>query len=222
MKRRKEATAEILRLIDKLLPGSENAKLYEERLGKLTDAQFDAYMQSLKSGEQILTLIAPNISEFKLDLERNLAIAKELDHNFFQRLWLTDAASGTLYLTPKRYLCVDLVLRRQQQSLQKKIKIPVDSRHIDELTGQPRDASKGSSLTYPEVQVMNSQGQDNTLLELMKYRGGDEKGRYVFERSVFQTGGVSMAGVKQTVTSRPKSTETLSTLLKGMHLDNNI
>ncbi len=222
MKRRKEATAEIIRLIDKLLPGSDNARIYQEQLDKLNDAQFDAYMQALKSGEQTLRLIAPNLSEHKLDLERNLAIAEELGHQFFQRLWLTDAASGTTYLTPKKYLVGHLVLRRQQQTLQKKISIPVDSRHIDELTGQPRGPSKGSSLTFPEAQVMNSQGMDHSLEELMKYRGGDEKGRTVMERSLFRTGSVSLAGVKQTVTSRPKSTETLSTLLKGMHLSNNL
>ncbi len=220
---RKAATAELLRLIDMLLPGSDNAKLYEERLARLTDEQFDDYMNRLESGEEILSLVAPNLSEPKLSLKRNLEIAKQLGHNFFQHLWLTDAVSGTVYRTPIPYLVVDLPLRRQQQLLQKKIKIPSDSRHIDELTGQPRDESKGSSVTFPEVQVLNSQGLDAALEELLKFRGGDEKARQAMERAIVQTGGASMTAVKAQIPfSRPKSTETLSTLLKGMHISNNL
>lgn len=221
MGNRKAATAELLRLIDMLLPGSDNAKLWEERLEKLSDTQFDAYMAKLASGEEILSLISPNLSKHKLSIQRNLAIADKLGHKFFQRLWLTDAASGTTYLTPIPYLVVDLPLRRQQQLLQKKIKIPLDTRHIDELTGQPRDESKGSSVTFPEVQVLNAQGLDRSLEEFLKFRGGDEKARQAMERSIVQTGHANQDAIKRTP-SRPKSTETLSALLKGMHLDNNL
>jgi hypothetical protein len=221
MGNRKAATAELLRLIDMLLPGSDNAKLWKERLEKLSDSEFDVYMGKLASGEEILSLISPNLAEHKLSVQRNLDIADKLGHKFFQRLWLTDAASGTTYLTPIPYLVVDLPLRRQQQLLQKKIKIPVDTRHVDELTGQPRDESKGSSVTFPEVQVLNAQGLDRSLEEFLKFRGGDEKARIAMERSIVQTGHANQDAIKRTP-SRPKSTETLSAFLTGMHLDNNL
>ena len=221
MGNRKAATAEALRLIDMLLPGSDNVKLLKEQLESLTDAQFADYMAKLASGEEILPLLAPNLSEHKLSVKRNLDTAEKLGHPFFHRLWLTDAASGTTYLTPIPYLVVDLPLRRQQQLLLKKIKIPADTRHLDELTGQPRDESKGSSVTFPEVQVLNAQGLDRSLEEFLKFRGGDEKARQAMERSIVQTGHANQDAIKRTP-SRPKSTETLGAFLKGMHLDNNL
>lgn len=221
MGNRKAATAELLRLIDMLLPGSDNKKLYEERLEKLSDQEFDNYMAKLESGEEVLSLIAPNLSKFKLNLERNLKIASQLKHEFFQHLILTDAASGTVYKTPRKYLVIDLPLRRQQQLLFKKISIASDNRHVDELTGQPRDESKGSSVSFPEVQVLNAQGFDRALEEMLKFRGGDVKAFQAMNRLIIETGGASQNAINRNP-SRVKSTETLSALFKGMHLDNNL
>ena len=223
MGNRQAATAEIIKWIDKLLPGSPNAKLYEDALGRMTNAEFDAFMLKLESGEATLSLVAPNLSEHKLSVERNLAVAKELGHEFFQRLWLTDAKTGVTYLTPVRYLVVDLPLRRQQQLLIKKISIPEDNRHVDELTGQPSGPSAGSKLSFPELQVLYAQGMDRTIEELIKFRGGDTKARQALDRQIVETGGASQDAIKKALPyTRVKSTETLGVLLKSMHLDNNV
>lgn len=221
MGNRKAATAEIIKWIDKLLPGSPNADLYKERLGKLSDEEFDAYMAHLETGEEVLSLIAPNLSDQKLTIENNLKVAEELGHNFFERLWLTDPKTGTQYLTPVRYLIVDLPLRRQQQLLVKKISIPEDNLHVDELTGQPSGPSQGSKLSFPEIQVLYAQGMDRAIEELIKFRGGDVKAFQAMNRSIIDTGGASMDAIKKTPT-KVKSTETLSTLLTSMHLKNNL
>jgi len=222
MGNRKAATAELLRLIDKLLPGSPNAKLYQARLARLTDQQFDAYMQRLKSGEEVLSLIAPNLDENRLSVERNLKIAKELGHEFFQQLDLTDATTGVVYRTPLKYLVIDLPLRRQQQLLIKKIAIPSDNRHVDDLTGQPRGESKGSSLSFPELQVLSAQGMDRAIEELIKFRGGDTRAFQAMTKAIVNTGGVSQDAVKAQGRTLVRSTETLAILLKAMHLDNNL
>lgn len=221
MGNRKAATAYLIETIDKLLPGSENGKFYQQQLGALNDEQFDQYMQRLESGEDVLSLIAPNLSEPKLSLERNLALADELKAPLFHRLWLTDAKTGQVYLTPRKYLVIDLPLRRQQQLLVKKIAIPKDNRHVDELTGQPAGESQGSSLSFPELQVLYAQGQDRSIEELIKFRGGDVKAFQALTRSVVETGGASQDAIKA-IPTRVKSTETLSVLLKAMHLDNNL
>lgn len=221
MGNREAATAELLKLIDMLLPGSPNKALYEARLKSLSNQQFDQYMQRLESGEEVLSLIAPNLDKHKLSLERNLKIAQKLGHNFFQHLLLTDAASGTVFRTPKKYLVIDLPLRRQQQLLFKKLSIASDNRHVDELTGQPRDESKGSSVSFPEVQVLNSQGLTHSLTELLKIRGGDTKAFTAFNRQIIETGGASQAAILRNP-SRVKSTETLSAFLSSMHLANNL
>lgn len=221
MGNRKAAMACLLENIEKLLPGSENRKLYEQQLGALSDEDFEKFINRLDSGEEVLSLIAPNLSEPKLSLERNLALAEELGHPLFQRLWLTDAKTGRTYRTNKKYLVIDLPLRRQQQLLVKKIAIPKDNRHVDELTGQPAGDSQGSSLSFPELQVLYAQGQDRSIEELIKFRGGDVKAFQALTRFVVETGGASQDAIK-TIPTRVKSTETLSTLLKAMHLDNNL
>ena len=57
MSNRKAATAELLKYIDKLLPGSENTAVYTQRLEEMSDAQFGKYMTALESGEEILSFI---------------------------------------------------------------------------------------------------------------------------------------------------------------------
>jgi hypothetical protein len=221
MANRKAATAELLKWIEKLIPGSANPDAYAKSLAKLSDAQFGEYMQKLADGEEILSLIAPNLEDKKLTMENNLAIAKELGHSFFERLWLTDSTTGEQYLTPIQYMVVDLPLRRQQQTLLKKIKIPEDTRHIDELSGQPTGPSKGARISFPELQALNAQGFDKAIEEMIKYRGGDEKGFQAMTRQVIATGGVSINALARTPT-KVTSTRTLSTFLTGMHLKNNL
>lgn len=221
MSNRKAATAELLKYIDKLLPGSENTAVYKQRLEEMSDAQFGKYMAALESGEEILSFIYPNLSDKKLSVKRNLDIAKELGHEFLQRLWLTDPVSNKTYLSPVKYLVVDLPLRRQAQLLVKKISIPEDNKHVDDLTGQPTGVSKGSKLSFPELQMLYAQGFDSSIEELIKFRGGDQKAFNAMNRQIMATGGVSLDSIRGAGTT-VKSTVTLATILKSMHLDNNL
>lgn len=218
---RKAATAEVLKWVEKLLPGSPNTKMYEETLNAMSNTEFDSYMKKLESGEEIISIISPNLSDNSISIERNFKIAEELGHDFFQRLWLTDARTGTVYLTPIKYLVIDLPLRRQQQLLVKKTSIPENNRQADELTGQATGPSKGSSLSFPETQVLFAQGFDRVIEEFIKFRGGDTVAFQSMNKSIVDTGGASQDAIKKRP-SRVKSTETLSVLLKGMHLDNNL
>jgi len=221
MGNRKAATEFILKYIDKLLPGNPNRARYEEMFTAMSDRQFDQFMQQLESGEVNLSIISPNLTKDRLDLERNLKIAKELNHEFFQRLVLTDPTTGMTYLTPIRYMVVDLPVRRQVQLLQKKVSIPENNKHVDDLSGQATGASKGSKISFPELQVLFAQNLDYTITELIKFRGGDAKGFNAMNRSIYETGGASIEHLGQAGT-KVKSVTTLSTLLKAMHLDNTL
>lgn len=221
MSNRIAATEFIIKYIDKLLPGSENPKLLRQSLEAMSDEEFDAYMGKLERGEEIIPLYAPNLGDKKLSVERNLKVAEELGHNFLQRIWWTDPSTGMTYLTPERYLVILLPLRRQIQLLQKKISIPEDNKHVDELTGQPAGASASSKLSFPELQVLFSQGLDRSIEELIKFRGGDSKAFNAMNRDIIDKGGVSLDSVAISAT-KVKSTQTLSTFLKTMHLDNNL
>lgn len=221
MANRQAATEELLKWIEKILPGSENTRLWKTRLEGMSNAEFEAFMTRLETGEEVVSMIVPNLDKKRLSVERNLKVAKELKHEFFERLWLTDPHTGETYLTPVKYLVVDLPLRRQVQSLFKKISIPEDNSHIDELTGQPTGPSKGSKLSFPEIQVLYAQGLNASITELIKYRGGDEEGFRAMNQAIVEQGGVTMDSLKD-IKSRTKSVDTTSILLKAMHLDNNL
>jgi hypothetical protein len=218
---REKATAFILKYVEKLLPGSKNAEYYKELLNGLSDKDFKAMMERLRSGEEILFLIAPNLAKERLSLERNKKLAEELGFTFFERIWMTDPKTGRRYRTPKRYMVLLLPIRRQVQLLQKKISIPENNHTIDELSGQPTGPSQGSKISFPQVQVMAAQDIDEALLELFKYRGGDIEAGRALDKEVMQTGRANLHQLTDHPTT-VRSVETLSTLLKGAHLDNNL
>lgn len=219
---RKATEAFILKYIDALLPDSSNKNIYVELFKSMSDKDFDSFMNDLQSGESKLALIAPNLSSNKLSIERNFKIAEELGHEFFQRIWMKDANTNSpAYLTPIPYLIVDLPLRRQAQLLVKKISIPEDNKSVDDLTGQPTGKSKGSKISYPEVQILAALNLENSLLELMKARGGDNELFNAMNTEISRTGGVSLSTV-DTGHTDVASTVTLSTLLTSAHLSNSL
>lgn len=221
MSNRKAATAEALYWINEMVPGGIVVKDMETVLNALSDEQFDAYMKQLESGEEILSIAIPNLGKDKLEMERLLDLGEKLGHSFFEQVWLTDAKTGVTYLTPEKYLIILLPLRRQQQALVKKISIPDSNKHIDEMTGQVTGDSKGASLSGPEIQVLRAQGLDKVLLEGIKVRGGDEKAFRFVNREIIETGEANIDTVLAAGT-RVKGTVTLSDLMTGMHIKNNL
>jgi hypothetical protein len=218
---RKKAEAVILEYIEKLLPGSPNTLHYKTMFAQMSDKDFDQFMKGLEEGSIRLAIIAPNLSQHKLTIENNLKLAKELGHEFFERIWINPGDDRPPYLSPQKYLVVDLVLRRQAQLLVKKISIPEDNKSVDDFTGQPTGKSKGSKISYPETQILAALNLDNNLTELLKFRGGDVKGFDAMNNSISKTGGVSLASIEKLGT-RVKSTETLHTLLTCMHIGNTL
>lgn len=221
MTKREEAIELAVELTSKFAGYNEAVEYLENRLRQMPDAQFDHYMHELYAGRSFLPYMAPILTDSKMTTERNLEIAKEIGHEFFQRLWLTDPATGQTYLTPKKYLVLDLPVKRLKQNLLDKISIPEDNRHIDDRSGQPTNQSKGSKLSYPELQVLHAQGLQQTIRELFKFRGGDEENFRRMEKDAITTGEPSLDAV-ETTESRTKSSDVLSILLKSAHIDNNL
>lgn len=221
MSNRIGATEFILKYIEKILPGSENTKLLKDQLTALSDAEFDAYMKALASGDEVIPLVVPILSEHKINVSRNIEIGRELGHEFFQRIWWYDESTEMTFLSNEKYLVIDLPLRRQIQILKKKISIPEDNKHVDELSGQPSGVSDSASISFPEMQALHAQGLDRAIEELIKYRGGDEKGFNAMNRSIINSGGVSLDAIEP-YAGGVKATETVSAFFKAMHLDNNL
>lgn len=218
---RRAAEAVILQGVEQLLPGSTNTQLYKDLFASMSDQQFKEFVQRLKSKEIRLSIIAPNLTEPKLSLERNLKLAEQWGHPFFERIWI-DRGDGTpTYLSPLKYLVVQLPLRRQAQLRVKKISIPEDNKSVDDLSGQPTGKSKGSKISYPETQILAALKLDANLTEMLKYRGGDIKGFDAMNTMISKTGGVSQEAIAKLGT-KVKSTETMHIVLTAMHLQNSL
>ena len=214
---RKKTEAYILDYIQKIDPSGENAKIYIEKFKAQSDDDFEAMIVGLENGTVNLAIISPNFSHVRLDVQRNLMLAKELGHHFFQRVNIPAKNGLPAYLTPIPYLIIDLPMRRQAQLLDKKISIPEDNNSVDDFTGQPTGKSKGAKISYPEVQVMAALGLEQSLTEFLKYRGGDEKGFNAMNTMISRTGGVSMKAIEP-FAGEVKATSALRAVLTAMHL----
>ena len=220
-KNRKKAEEYIFKYISKLDSSGHNLKLYKDKFKLMSNKDFDEMMTKIRNGEYVLPIFSPNKGDVKLSSKTAIKVAKELGHEFFERLWLTDNVTGETYLTPIKYLVVDLPLRRQQQLLIKKMSIPSVDMTMDALTNQVTGDSKGASLSFPELQVLAASGMHKSIEEMIKVRGGDITAYNQFRHSIINTGSGTLENAGKTE-GRVKSTETLSNLLKGMHLDNNL
>lgn len=221
---RKAAEQIILQYLERMSPGGASTQLYRDKFAAMDDVQFDTFLKQLKSREVRLVLLAPNMAkkESRLSVENALAIADEMGHDFYQRIWINPGDGVTpTFLTNKKYLVLLLPYRRQAQLLEKKARIPKHNRSLDESTGQVTGDSKGSKLSSPEIQVLAALDLPNMITEQIKFRGGDVKGYDAMVNMVDKTGAVSMAAIEH-LAGGVESTKTLSTYLNAMHLSNTL
>lgn len=211
----------ILTYIEKLAPGGDTTQIYRDRFASMSDQEFDTFMTDLGSGKQCLALIVPNMGKSPISIERNFAVAEELGHDFFERIWMAPGKDIPTYLTNKKYMVLRLQLRRQAQLLEKKIRIPNNNRSIDDLTGQPTGASKGSKISYPELQIIASLNLPQSSTELLKFRGGDTKGFDAMNDAIDKHGAVSLSAIEHQA-GTVESTRTFATFLNCMHLKNTL
>lgn len=216
---RKDAERQILEDIEAIVPGSENNAIYQRMFSEMTDDDFKTFIDGIRSREHSIPIIIPELSQHTISVKRNLKLGEDWGVKFFERVWM-DAQNGCApFLSNHKYLIVLLPLKRQVQHLVKKISIPEDSRTIDSLTGQVTGKSKGSKFSFPEMQVVASQGLGKSIKEFMKVRGGDLDAYNAMNNALTTQGGASLTAVSS-MNTRVKSMVTLSAFLTGMHLRN--
>lgn len=216
-KNREKAIQDFLNNIDSLAPGNPNVEIYRKYFASLSNDQFEELMQKLKSGELVLSYVSPNFSNYRLDVERNLDIGKNLGHSFFQRIWRPSENGLPEYLTPESYLVLSVPVRRASQMLVNKTKLPDNTRIIDQLSYQPTGPSKGAKISYIETALLSSIGVEDALVEVLKYRGGD-KGGYQAMNSMIGRYGTARLEVLQNYSTGVESLKTLRSFLTAMHL----
>jgi hypothetical protein len=230
MASRQEVTAFIAGAIAEIIPGDTyNSDLTKKRLDEMSDDEFDEYIRALAkptteegiATQEILPFYSPNLKDPRVTMPNLLKVADLIGFEFFEQLWLTDPQTGRVFLTPQKYLVIDMTVRRQAQMLTKKSSIPENSRHVDEMSGQVTGKSKGSKISFPELQAQLAQGLEHTLIEEIKVRGGDRAAQVEFDRQLIEHGEASIVDVTEG-TGVTTSTSTVGKLLRGMMIDTDI
>jgi len=218
---RKKAEEFIFQFLKDIEPTGYNVEQYKKIFENMSDEQFDEYMRDIRDGKKYLVIFKPMYKAESITVENNLKVAEKYGLQFFERLIFTNNPNAPDYKTPIKYLVIDLPYRRQSQTLIKKVNIPEHNKVIDELTFQPTGESKGAKISYPELQVLIGMGLDNTISELIRYRGGDRNGFNAYNAMFLRYGNANLKTLSE-YSSGVESTKTLKTYLTAMHLSNTI
>lgn len=220
-KNRKKAEEFILQFCKDIEPTGYNVEQYKKIFADMSDKEFDDYMVGLRDKTKFLVLFKPMYKAKGLTTENNLKVATKYGLDFFERLQFTGNANEPDTVTSIKYLVIDLPYRRQSQTLEKKISLPDNNRIIDQSTYQPTGASKGAKVSFPELQVLIGMGLDNSINELIKFRGGDRGGFSAYNSMMLRYGSVNLRTLNNYATG-VESTKTLKSYLLGMHIKQNL
>lgn len=181
----------------------------------MTDQQFAAYMEDLRSGKEIVTVTVPNFAKTKFDEAHFLKFGKKHKIEFFHHLKVTDPDTGRVFTTPLRYLIIRDRVNRLQQMLEDKTSFPLDNNHVDELSGQVTNESKGARLSFPETNNLNAKGHRAFIAESIGVRGGNAKALRNFENQIRLRGVGSIAEALE-ASDGATASHTLAAYLRAM------
>lgn len=217
--RRQRVESLILHSIARMDPSGHNSQIYTTQFAAMSDADFAHYMEQIRAGQRKLVLYAPNFV-VTLKMRNLLDAAKDLGLVLFERIRLWDSATKRFYLTPQTYLILTLPVRRLKQYLMDKLSVPDGDKTVDLMTGQVIKPDKGSVISLPEAQTMDSKGLHQAMTELMNVRGGNPVAYAVFKSALEETGQASLEDVDWS--GGVRSARVAEVLLNSMHLKNSL
>jgi hypothetical protein len=217
MPNRKKAEAFILQLLKEIDPSGYNVETYKKLFEEISDKTFDTYMKGLRDKQMYLVLFKPMFEAKGITIENNFKVAEKYGLNFYERLIYTGNKDRPDHMTATETLVGMLPYRRQSQTLVKKISVPGNNKTIDQLTYQPTGASKGSKISYPELQVLIGMKLDKSIEELIQIRGGDRGGFAAYNAMIMRYGRVNLSALEVNRTG-VESTRTLKIYMASMHI----
>lgn len=173
-------------------PSGFNVKFYEANHFKLNDKDFTAWMERIRDGKEHVIVYDPPGSGVKLDFKRNLKFAEKKGISLYERLWYEGQNGIPGHLTPVKYMVLPALVRRQSQTLTKKVSVPPHSKRINPLTGQPTGISLAAKMSLPETQLLAASGLENSLKEVLGPRGGDSGSNAALTGMLVKTGRASL------------------------------
>jgi hypothetical protein len=216
-KKRQAIQQYLIKYYKKIESSGKNAIKMQAFFDSMTDTDFDEWMKSLKNHDEVLSLEVPALN-VKVSMDNLLGVAKELKVELFSRLKLWDAPTQSYYLTPKKYCILTLPIRRMSQFVDHKLAVPESDSKIDHLTGQVMKPDQANSISQIEVQSLYARGLKSTILELIKYRGGDVSAFAEYKRELEEQGNTTIARETGSIN---RSAVVLDVYFSGMMLETN-
>lgn len=222
--KRKKVQDYIMNLLKSVSPKDRlNKKRYTEFFEKLTDTEFDTWMNDIRSGKTKLYYIQKNGQDADALLSENDIIdtANKIGVELEQRVNIWDSSQQRYYKTPYKYLILQVPVRRLKQNLLSKMSVPDGDTKINPTTGQVVKPDKAASVSMTEAQTIASKGLSKTLTELLTVRGGDVTSYGNYKALLEDMGDVSLKELNLT-NSTVRSVSVTRAYLQAMGLDNNL
>ena len=216
--KRKKVQDYILATMDSMETDGMNRKEYEKLFASMSDKDFDDWMKSIKNKEEVLSFYSANVTN-KLTVDQLKDAAKKIGVKLFEPLRLWDEATQSYYTTPKEYLILQLPIRRLSQFVDHKLSVAEGDKRIDLLSGQPVKPDHAGSISQVEIQTLYARGLTNTILELIKYRGGDVVAFAEYKRELEEQGQTT---VGRNTGSIVRSAVMMDVILSGAHIETNV
>ena len=213
--KRKAVEDKIVKYISAI--NKSNAKKYKDMFASMNDKAFDGWMYDLRNNDTVLDIEIPNMIE-KVNIDDLIKVSEQLGIELFTRLKLWDVPTQTYYRTTKKYLMLQLPMVAMAQTVDHKLSVPESDSKIDHLSGQVMKPDQANSISQVEVQSLYARGLQSTILELIKYRGGDVSAYAEYKRSAEELG---MCMLKADSNSITRSVVVLDVFFAGMQLSSN-
>lgn len=218
---REKAIEWALGYITKIDPTGLNTERLRKEFEAMTDEQFAQLMDKYLADEERIPITAPNFGKTNLNVKRNLKVAEELGHSFYQQVvYHSEDPDTPSYVGPPKLLVMDMPYRRTAQLLVEGISVAKHNNSIDQRTGAVTGASAASKLSGPEQNVLYAMNMVKTIEELASARGGDAGRWQAMEASFQRTGKAALQDLEYFSTG-PESFRSFSSLLTAMHIANN-
>jgi len=218
---RKQTEAYLFSFLDEVTGAKNNTAFYKEKLGAMTDKEFDVWMKDIKSGKEKIIVNMPHFKDEKFDINKMKALAKKIGLKLFQKVDVYSNALEGYYRSKYEILILLLPVKRNAQTIASKMAAPKHTRTRDMLSGQAAGDSRSGGLSYTEINILSALGGDNMLKELISIRGGDVAGAMAMNNIITREGHASIKDIEP-FSEGPRSKVFISTFMTGMHIEVNL
>lgn len=196
-----------------------NANRIKEKLSKMSTPEFAKFMKGLKSGEEHLDLLCPNM-KVNIRVDNLLKALESAGINIFSRLVTVDPISKQKVMTNEKFMVLKLPVRRAIQSLKLKSHFADDDKHIDQASGQVVSHDEAAKISAPEAESLNAKSLDKLLIEVLNMRGGNVGSWAQMKNALEETGECNMSDIVPL--TRTRSVVTTKNLYTALHFDTNL